>query len=602
MKKRLEKWMKLCLITTLLVAAAFCSIGNNSARAWAATDPGAGSAGGFVVTRYVVEGNKTITKGSETTINLNIKHTTATTPDEAVAEVSRLVDSFSGSGTITAVVVSSVGSPLELNLSISGLKYSGSGKSLRFMVKAGSTYEQMEVTIAECKEYEDVPYEPPVPETPDPSPAPMVLISRSEMSSTLKAKEIRSITIYVKNVGTTTMKSPILNITPSDSLILPGASQMFQLKDIAAGKTESVTIAVQALDTISSANQYLDMEVKFQYFNRVSTVDGAGSGKVTIPCKVKETKDPEEPATDSPVPNLIISGFDYGGASVAAGADFNLQFKVTNTSKSLKAENVVVTLTGGEGFTINGASNTFYFEKISAGKSKTVSVPMKVLNNVTTGANPVSVTFKYEYVDNKKRVPTTSEVTMTVPVYQPDRFEISRPTVPVTVYAGEENSVTMNYVNKSKSEISNVEAVLEGNVETYTPVQNVGNLEPGKSGTIVFAVTAYEVGETDFTIKVTYEDGNGEAKTREYPVTMTVEEMIYEDPGMIDPMPEPEPEESKTNWFLIVGLIVAAILIAVVIIRKKKKAAALKKEAALWENWGNDFPEDSEVPKERESK
>ena len=139
-------------------------------------------------------------------------------------------------------------------------------------------------------------------------------------------------------------------------------------------------------------------------------------------------------------------------------------------------------------------------------------------------------------------------------------------------------------------------------METYTPVQNVGNLEPGKSGTIVFAVTAYEVGETDFTIKVTYEDGNGEAKTREYPVTMTVEEMIYEDPGMIDPMPEPEPEESKTNWFLIVGLIVAAILIAVVIIRKKKKAAALKKEAALWENWGNDFPEDSEVPKERESK
>ena len=34
----------------------------------------------------------------------------------------------------------------------------------------------------------------------------------------------------------------------------------------------------------------------------------------------------------------------------------------------------------------------------------------------------------------------------------------------------------------------------------------------------------------------------------------------------------------------------------------KEKAAALKKEAALWENWGNDFPEDSEVPKERESK
>ena len=140
MKKRLEKWMKLCLITTLLVAAAFCSIGSNSARAWAATDPGAGSAGGFVVTRYVVEGNKTITKGSETTINLNIKHTTATAAKDEI-DVSRLVDSFSGSGSITTDIVST--SPVELNLSISGLKYSGSGKSLRFMVKAGSTYEQL---------------------------------------------------------------------------------------------------------------------------------------------------------------------------------------------------------------------------------------------------------------------------------------------------------------------------------------------------------------------------------------------------------------------------------------------------------------------------
>ena len=247
----------------------------------------------------------------------------------------------------------------------------------------------------------------------------------------------------------------------------------------------------------------------------------------------------------------------------------------------------MVTLEGGEGFTINGATNTFYFEKIKAGGRKAVSVPMKVLADVKNGAQPVSVSFKYEYVDNDKRVPVSTDMKMTVPVYQPDRFEISHPTVPVMVYAGEETSITMNYVNKSKSSILNVEASLEGDVETYTPVQNLGNMEPGKSGTIAFAVTAWEAGEAELTITVTYEDGNGDTKTREFPVTLTVEEMVMEDPGMYEPMPEPEPEP-QTNWKLIGALAAAAVLVLVILIRKKKKAAALKKETEMWSSWDDD--------------
>jgi hypothetical protein len=131
---------------------------------------------------------------------------------------------------------------------------------------------------------------------------------------------------------------------------------------------------------------------------------------------------------------------------------------------------------------------------------------MKVQSDVKNGAKPVNVSFKYEYVDNNKRIPVSSQMQITVPVYQPDRFEITYPAVPVMVYTGEETSVTMNYVNKSKTSILNVEAVLEGNVETYTPVQNLGNMEPGKSGTVAFAVTAWEAGQAEFTIKFTYED------------------------------------------------------------------------------------------------
>jgi hypothetical protein len=70
------------------------------------------------------------------------------------------------------------------------------------MVSIGGKYEQIEIPIKECKEYEEPVYEPSVPETPDPIPAPMALMSRSEMETPIKAGETRTITIYVKNVGT----------------------------------------------------------------------------------------------------------------------------------------------------------------------------------------------------------------------------------------------------------------------------------------------------------------------------------------------------------------------------------------------------------------
>ena len=250
---------------------------------------------------------------------------------------------------------------------------------------------------------------------------------------------------------------------------------------------------------------------------------------------------------------------------------------------------------------MNGSSNTFYFEKVSAGQEKSISVPMKAARTVTGSAQPVSVSFKYEYVDNSKRTPITSEQKITVPVYQPDRFEISKPTLPVMVYAGEETSLSMNYVNKSKSEISNVEAEISGNIESVTPFQSIGNLEPGKSGTIVFAVTALDPGEAEFTIKVTYEDGNGDTKTREFPVTLNVEAMDYSDPGMDEPIPEPE-EEGGSKLPLILGIIAAAAVIGTVIFRKKKKAAAAKKEAEMWDNWDDEDDISGETPSAGEEK
>ena len=544
-----------------------------------------------------------ITKNSEVNITLNLKHTTQTANGLINnMTVDRRADSFSG-GSVSVTKINSSGL-LDMTVQITGLKYKGTGNSLKLLVGYwGSPGKQdyVEIPIVECKEYEEPTYTPSEPQQPDPIPAPKAIISRNELLNSIKPNEEITVTVYVKNIGSTTMQSPVIQFTPSDSLMLPGASSMMQLKSIAAGKTESVDIKVRAMGTISGANQYLDAVLNYDYYNRVNNTSGTAEGRIIIPAKVKKTEDVEDGTIDSPVPNIIITRFDYGGASVAAGSEFNLNFKFKNTSSKLKVENMVATVEGGEGLTLNGASNTFYFEKVSAGQEKSISVPMKAARTVTGSAQPVSVSFKYEYVDNSKRTPITSEQKITVPVYQPDRFEISKPTLPVMVYAGEETSLSMNYVNKSKSEISNVEAEISGNIESVTPFQSIGNLEPGKSGTIVFAVTALEPGEAEFTIKVTYEDGNGDTKTREFPVTLNVEAMDYPDPGMDEPIPEPE-EEGGSKLPLILGIIAAAAVIGTVIFRKKKKAAAAKKEAEMWDNWDDEDDISGETPSAGEEK
>lgn len=558
--------------------------------AFTITEDASASSSELVVVSYSIDGNPSrITKGQTINITLHLKHTTQSA-DGLIGNmtIDRMADSFSG-GLVNVTGINESGL-LDMTVQVKGLTYKGTGKSLKLLVGYwGSPGKQdyVEIPITECKEYEEPTYEPVEPPTPDPVPAPKAIISRNELTDAIKPNQEITVTVYVKNTGSTTMQSPVIQFTPSDSLMMPGSSSMMQLNNIAPGKTESVNIKVRAMDTISGANQYIDAALSFDFHNRVSLTSGTAEGKIIIPAKVKKTEEPDENTVDSPVPNVIITRFDYGGASVAAGSGFNLSFRFKNTSSKLSVENLVATVEGGEGLTLNGSSNTFYFEKVGAGSEKTIRVPMKAARTITGSAQPVSVSFKYEYVDKGKRTPVTSEQKITVPVYQPDRFEISKPTLPVMVYAGEETSLSMNYVNKSKSEISNVEAEISGNIESVTPFQSIGNLEPGKSGTIVFAVTALEPGEAEFTIKITYEDGNGDTKTREFPVVMNVEAMDYPDPGMDEPMPEPE-EGGGISWPLVIGIIIAAAAVAFVIIKKKRKAAAAEKEAEMWDNWGDD--------------
>ena len=573
MKRISRSLLSLCL--ALVLCAALLPVNDAKATGGGTT---ARTGTSFLITGYRAS-RSSIYTGDTVDITVYLSRTDG--GNDSIRVV-RGLDSFQD-GTASAVASGQNG---EYTVTFTGLTYTGdSGKQLAFTIyyegNGGGYQDGNTVPVREC-----VPYTEPTPApepTPEVIPEPRAVFNSDGTSTSIAAGETKTITVYIQNAGTTAMRDPILTLKSSGSLLIMG-SQDYMLDDIRAGRDTAVTVTVKAPDKIESQMQTIDASLSFYYDNGTQLTGGSASGSVNVLSTVtKDTKDEETIA--SPTPIVILSKYNYGGSSVAAGSSTNLSFSFTNTSKTIKIENVMVTVTGGQDLMLNGSTNTFYFESVAASGSKTVTVPMKAAQLISASAQGVQIAVTYEYVDQNARKSGNATLSLSVPLYQPDRFELSEPKTSYTDYVGEETSLTIDYVNKGKSAISNVEATISGDIDSPTPYQRVGTIDGGKNGTIAFAVTPQLEGENQVKIVITYEDSNGNTKERVFEAT--VEAMAYEpaDPGMDDPgMIDPEPQ-STFPWKYVIIAGVAALIVLLIVLRIRKKKAKQKAEQALWDKW-----------------
>lgn len=538
--------------------------------------------GPFMITGYDVS-SSSVAMGDEVTVTLYLYRTDGR--NDSISLI-RSVDSFQGDSTYYPQAPSAGKDGTTYTVNLKHLTYTGDdARTLKFTIyytnKDGEgAYQDGSVIIREC-----VPYTEPKPEpepTPETIPAPRAVFNSDGMVSAIAAGETKVITVYIQNAGTTAMRDPILTLKSSGSLLIMG-SQDYMLDDIRAGRDTAVNVTVKALDKVESQMQTIDASLSFYYDDGTQLTNGSASGSVNVLSAVSNDGQNEDIA--SPTPIVILSKYNYGGSSVAAGSGTNLSFSFTNTSKKLAIENVMVTVTGGSDLMLNGSTNTFYFDSVAAGGSKSVTVPMKAAQLISASAQNVQIAVTYEYVDQNARKSGSATLSLSVPLYQPDRFELSEPKTSYTGYVGEETSLTIDYVNKGKSAISNVDATISGDIDSPTPYQRVGTIDGGKNSTIAFAVTPQLEGENQVKIVITYEDSNGNTKERVFEAT--VEAMAYEpaDPGMDDPgMIDPEPA-STFPWKYVIIAVVAVLIVLLIVLRIRKKKAKQKAEQALWDKW-----------------
>ena len=581
MKRFTRSLLSLCL-ALLLCAAALP--GANTAKADETVENDTKTVyqlTGYRSDLYSIEINQT----ANVTVSLARLSGTAT-----IERVVRGVDDFRVGGTVGEIDNTD---PYNTTFTIYNLTYSGKGNTLRFTVYyTDGTTAPFDISVIECVEYTA-----PTPEKPETVtiPKPRAIFSSDAAMGSISAGETRAVMLYIQNAGTTVMRSPMVTVTPSDSLQLLDAQSATMLDDIRPGQSGVMMVTVKAADKITNPSQSLTVRVDFYYDNGTSVVNDSVDGSVNVPAAVSDDGK-DDGTVASPTPIVILSKYSYGGSSIAAGSSANLSFTFTNTSKKIAIENVMVTVSGGTDLMLNGSTNTFYFDSVAAGGSKSVTVPVKAAQIISSSAQAVTIDVKYEYVDQKTRQSSSASLMLSVPLYQPDRFELSEPTTSYTGYVGEETSLTIDYVNKGKSAVSNVEATISGDVDTYNAYQRIGNIEGGKNGTIAFAVTPLNEGDNQVKITITYEDSNGNTKERVFEAS--VQAMAYEPIDPIDPDQPIDPVEPESTfpWKYVIIAAAVVLIILLIVLRARRKKAKQKAEQALWDKW--DEEETAEEKKE----
>ena len=402
-------------------------------------------------------------------------------------------------------------------------------------------------------------------------------MTRSAVNKPISAGETMSLTLTFQNAGSTKLISPSASVTPSDSLMLLNDTSTFLLPDIEPGKSASISLKVKAAAEISSTTQSIATELKYSYDNGETITQATASDKVNVSANATLK-------SDTSVPNIVIRSFTYGGPSVAAGSKFPLSFTFENTGK-VAIENVVVTVDGGESFTMDGSTNTFYYSSLAAGGTQVQEVPMRTVPNSKSGAQSISVGFKYEYVDGEKRSQASADIKISLPVYQPDRFHINAPTVPESVTVGEEAEVLLSYVNKGKDDLANLEATVEGDgISTPARTQYLGNVTAGTNGNIGFAITPEQEGDLKLVLKISYENGDQQVQTKEFPITPP----CHRHPPARRLLPRRSAPRGGQLPVVPVAIGAGAVVLAVaavLIVRKKKASNAVQTE---WSDWNDE--------------
>lgn len=383
------------------------------------------------------------------------------------------------------------------------------------------------------------------------------------------------------------LKNTSKNIKAQNILIRLSGGEMFSVYNstdtiyteaISQNSTYSLSKSFYCSPSAESGVYPISVAISYEYFDGGEKLTATAESTMAVKV-VKNSSSQTSGKTPSLTPQLLISSFTYGGATIEGGSKFDLNFSMKNNSSDIPVENVIVKLSGGESFVVADGTDTIAIKQIAKGASVSVKKSFQSLKTASSGVYPIVASISYEYFDGGEKATGSSELTMSIPVIQSDRVRFEAISLAdKTVTIDQENDCGFKIINSGQTKLSSGTVRLLDADKNELVSAYVGNIEPGMmfESNYTLPITFKEEGLVTLTLVFEYENENLEKKSIEQTFNTKAEK--ENDPfAEIDKNKKDEKEKDKTGLYIglsvggIVVIIVGAIVLKKVIKKRKNK-------------------------------
>lgn len=280
-------------------------------------------------------------------------------------------------------------------------------------------------------------------------------------------------------------------------------------------------------------------------------------------------------------PKIEITNCEYSEI-VNGGDGFTATLTVSNTG-TRDAKNVVIRY-AAEDDTIRhkGVEDHQTIESLKKGESTTVTFELRALPSALEGKHTFRFDCLYKDAKNGGAYENGTEYPLTV--VQKASLGYDEVRLPESIVSGESFTLPVCVYNTGFSQIFNVRCALEcdGLICSSAFLGNLAPQESADKTMTVFVTTlsgSQKYGETYGSVRISYEDVNGEQHTEDQTVKMTIAEpQKITDEEKAKQEKEQKEQQTLSQWWisLLVAIAIIIILIAVIVIARFARMMRMK--------------------------
>ncbi|MDR1321958.1 MAG: hypothetical protein LBK56_11115 [Gracilibacteraceae bacterium] len=372
--------------------------------------------------------------------------------------------------------------------------------------------------------------------------------------------------LSVKNTGAFEAKNLTLALTDltAETLTLTADTNVRKLGDLAGGASLPVSFVLRPAQELTRGSYPLTVKLTYS--------DGDGKD-------FEETQQIFVPVDSSQggktVPKIILDRYSCDPVIARAGENFTLNMTFLNTSAASSVRNIKIFLTVPQGdsdstnsaaakgsvFSPVSSSNTFFIDSIAPRGTSAKTLQFYTIPDASPRTYTLTANIEYEDETGKEYA---SEELIGIPVSQVVKIEVSELILPTEAYAGDMVSVSTNFYNTGRANVSNLMLNMEGDFQTDNARYYVGNFNTGATDYYEGNIIPSEPGLLEGDFVVSYDDPSGDHVEERYPFSLNVQEMPEFTPDTDMPaMPPPSVPwwKNPVVWGAAAGVIVLFFLL-----------------------------------------